>query len=510
MEVNAEMARDNPVPVEEKLSLIRGVFEHISDAVIIIDSSRTIRAMNPAAKRLVGDGPLQGLIVSCSESLSCRDDDGMPVPASRCYCVNALRADKPLPSFSLQVRDNDDNFVPVSVSASPVPLDDERLVAIIFRDVSAQKQIEAEREKRRRQVELLYSLSQDLAAVADFDVAVRKVLEAVRQLVAADLAGWAEQEKQTGRWFFRAVAAAEPAGQVHLHLHTEARLWGQHQLAQGRLTMGSGPAAPELYALLLPLQRRERVMGALAIASRQERSFNEEEELLLASIAAQLAAAVENARMYAQLYDEAVTSERQRLAAEMHDSLAQTIGIISQRVRDLAGALEVNRTEQAVHLARSVVRAVDQAYSEVRQAIYDLKTPVGMGSDFVTSLGDYLEEFGLSHGLETELRTDTHGSVVLPLQVEVQAFRIVQEALNNVRRHAKARRVSVSFEHSVPGLLRITVADDGVGFQAAARRQPKNHWGLSIMKERAKAVGGLLNIYSQPGQGTRIQLEIPL
>lgn len=499
----------------------RALFDSAPDAIVLVDRDWNVRALNPAAARLLGCEAGQQLgELGCRALLDCRTGSDEPLPEAGCPC-RAARRGAPVAYFEMTVRGQGGRRVPVSASASVVEVDGEEMVAIVLRDLSERRQLTSELDARRREAEFLYGLARDLASLPGVDTGIRAALDRLRRFYRLDVAGLLELDDSGRYLYYRFLSGTErdfsheripvaeslhgsviTAGEVRVIPDWEEDLSGW----QGRAPLMTGERVRS--AVYLPLKSRGLVLGSLVLGSRTPRTFDTGELELLKAAADHLAVAFDNYRLYARLKDQAVAEERRRLAAEIHDSLAQTIAIIGQRVRQLRELL-AGAGPEVVEYAEALERVVDQAHREVRQAIFDLKSPVGLGPDFIETLREYLEEFSLIHRIPVDLVTPEDVELVVPLQVEVQLFRIVQEALNNVRKHSGASRAVVRFARRAPGLLVIRVEDDGIGFDVSQRPR-KGHYGLQIMQERAKSVGGLMTVRSAPGEGTVVEVEIPL
>jgi len=268
---------------------------------------------------------------------------------------------------------------------------------------------------------------------------------------------------------------------------------------------GFGPS----FGVEVPILGRGRLLGRLYLAGRGGRGRGERE--LLELFATQAAVAIENARLYRQLEALAVVAERERIARELHDNLAQVLGYLRMRVGLIRRALEGGEIEAAKGLLGEADGVLAEAYADVREAILGLRSRVGAERPWVDALREYLGRFeqqsGLLVGFEVEAEV---GKVKLLPRAEVQLLRIVQEALSNVRKHARASRVWVRVGLGRPeGRLKVEVADDGCGFDPTKPVGP-GHFGLAVMRERAELAGGRLEVDSAPGCGTRVRLEIPV
>lgn len=272
---------------------------------------------------------------------------------------------------------------------------------------------------------------------------------------------------------------------------------------------GLGSEFEQSLGVEVPILGRGRLLGRLYLAGKGGRGHEDRE--LLELFATQAAVAIENARLYRQLEALAVVAERERIARELHDNLAQVLGYLRLRVGLIRRALEGGEVEAAKGLLGEVDGVLAEAYADLREAILGLRSRVGAERPWVDALREYLGRFEQQSGLMVEFEVEAEvGKVKLLPRAEVQLLRIVQEALSNVRKHARASRVWVRVGLGLPeGRLRVEVADDGCGFDPT---EPvgAGHFGLAVMRERAELAGGRLEVDSAPGRGTRVKLEIPV
>lgn len=261
--------------------------------------------------------------------------------------------------------------------------------------------------------------------------------------------------------------------------------------------------------MAIPLPAKGKAVGVLVLARRLERPFSSADAALLSAIAGQAGMAIQNAALHAQVEGLAVTEERGRIAREMHDGLAQVLGYINAQslaVRKLVASGRVS--EATAELAR-MDEAVQQVYAELREAILDLRTSPGSEVGFLSSLQGYLERYREMTGIQTvvEVRGPVD-AVRLPPATEIQLMRIIQEALSNVRKHAKATAVTVSLNLD-DEMLQVVVEDDGQGFdleRLPVRSRPR--FGLQTMHERAQAIGGTFQITSHLAAGTSVIVRV--
>jgi signal transduction histidine kinase len=199
----------------------------------------------------------------------------------------------------------------------------------------------------------------------------------------------------------------------------------------------------------------------------------------------------------------AALEERARLAREVHDGLAQDLWYAKLKQGRLLQSTTLDT--DARQLADDVSDAIDSALAEARQAVMAMRPQLG-GSSFEDVLSRYVEDFGDRFGVRTELDVpDALPS--LPPRVQAELLRILQEALNNVRRHADATVVRVQISNS-QGQVRFAVTDNGRGFEPAD--VDASRYGLQSMRERAASIGAQFEIHSRPQDGTRVAVAVPV
>lgn len=229
---------------------------------------------------------------------------------------------------------------------------------------------------------------------------------------------------------------------------------------------------------------------------------------ILNTIGSHLGMAVAKQRSDLEAMRLSIVEERTSLAHELHDSLAQTLASLRFQVRMLEETLQNDpRSEKAHQEARRIHNGVDEAHDELRELINSFRAPFDQRG-LVPALSKLVERFNQESGIPAFFQPDCL-KTDLDTSQEMQALRIVQEALANIRKHASAHTVRVLLRCRGPGCYLILVEDDGVGFEGTVPQgNPGEHIGLSIMEERARRVGGELSIESEPGEGTRVELVI--
>ena len=223
-------------------------------------------------------------------------------------------------------------------------------------------------------------------------------------------------------------------------------------------------------------------------------------------LAAHAAVAIENARLYERSREASVIEERNRLARELHDSVSQTLFGIALTAEAAATTVdeEPHVAKRQLETLRDSARA---AHHEMRSLIFELR-PAALESDgLVPTLRKHVDVLRRVTHKEIELRDADYTRQ--PPKIEGEAFRILQEALNNAVQHSSASRIEIELVVQ-SGRLRIAVSDDGIGFQASDPRIRGRRLGITSMEERAEGLGGHLHIASAVGGGTRVELEVPV
>ncbi|MFB9520393.1 GAF domain-containing sensor histidine kinase [Streptomyces cremeus] len=273
-------------------------------------------------------------------------------------------------------------------------------------------------------------------------------------------------------------------------------------------------AHPDMSDFLgLPIRDGDEVIGALFLANKRcpgpkpgGCGFTPADEELLTLLAQHAAIALTNARLYERSRELTIAEERSRLAHELHDAVSQKL--FSLRLTAQAAAALVDRDPaRAKDELHQVAALAAEAADELRAAVVELR-PAGLDEDgLVATLRTQVQVMDRAHTARVVF--DSRGVRALPAAQEEALLRVAQEALHNALRHSGATRVDVVLEKRTADRTRLTVTDDGRGFDPAGVRRAGRHLGLVSMRDRASGVGGTLTVHSEPGKGTTITLEVP-
>ncbi len=261
--------------------------------------------------------------------------------------------------------------------------------------------------------------------------------------------------------------------------------------------------------LSAPLRVGTAVIGELCVSSRTPRRFAERHRELLARLADMAAIAINNARLLEAERHMAVLEERERLALEMHDSLAQVLGYLHLKAlttkRTLARGLVAKVKEELDDMATMA----HEAYLDVREAILALREASSPAAGIVATLTEYLQKFSRQAGIHAEIEVEEGETPQFSPEAEVQLIRVVQEALTNVRKHANAEKVWIRIGRQ-NGDTSICIEDDGQGFDTSSLQEDAQRFGVRTMKERVEGVGGRFEIASSLGKGTTVSIHFPI
>lgn len=249
-------------------------------------------------------------------------------------------------------------------------------------------------------------------------------------------------------------------------------------------------------------------LGVYNLYFLKARALPAQEIHLLETLGQHLGVAIENHRLKSREMELAVSEERNLLAQELHDSIAQGLAFLNIQVQLLQDSLSKQRLDEAAQTAGSLREGVQESYDHVRELLVHFRSRV-LHADLETAIASSLEKFEGQTGIRTGFQKAGNGPPLAPTD-EIQILHIIQESLSNIRKHAQASRVLVSLtrQHSA---VEIVVQDDGIGFDPVnePKIQSDRHVGLKIMRERAHRIGGECQIAAKSGEGTRVTLTLP-
>jgi len=263
----------------------------------------------------------------------------------------------------------------------------------------------------------------------------------------------------------------------------------------------------DIEMIAVPLQYRGETLGVYNLFV-EKPGLVEREDIkdLLISIGRHMGMAVEKSRLDAEANQVSILQERNMLSSELHDSLAQTLASLKYQVTNLDDSITGGDEQSAEREVAQIENTIDEAYTELRELIAHFRAPFDERG-LVPSIEKAIDRFRKNTGILIFFQNEwTHEDI--PSTLEIQILRIVQESLNNIRKHSKAHAVRVLLRNNKDGHHLLMIEDDGIGIgEPVLDGKPGEHVGLSIMQERANRLGGNLQIESESGEGTCVILN---
>mgnify|MGYP000153172670 CR=1 FL=1 len=259
------------------------------------------------------------------------------------------------------------------------------------------------------------------------------------------------------------------------------------------------------YHASVPLYHHDKKVGVLNVARTDWQELSPDDLRLLSTVGDLISIAIERAQLFARSVQLGAVEERNRLAREIHDTLAQGLTAIALHLEtaDALRDLDPARAQQAVRQALTLTRA---NLDEARRSVMDLRAAPLEGRTLPAALEALVQEHAAVGGFEA-LFESIGAPHPLPVRIEAGLYRIAQEALTNIVRHAQAKHVTLQLTLQ-PDNVELTIEDDGQGFDM--RDMPEGRFGLIGLNERTRLLGGSLELDSSPGEGTFLTVSVPL
>lgn len=375
----------------------------------------------------------------------------------------------------------------------------------------------AQLEEERGRLECLYEITTLVAKAATLDELARGFTESIARIAHSDGVALRWSDEANRRYL---MLASQGLPQVMKD--------AEHCMAAGDCHCGSTPASSGARVIQIrtmqpvrmlhcaqagfetvvsiPIRLHERLMGEVDLFFHARITIAEAERSLLESLTVHLAGAMENLRLNSLGLEAAISQERGLLARELHDSIAQSLAFLKIQVQLMRDALAAGDGTQVQHVLGEIDIGVRESYGDVRELLMHFRTRTN-GEDIEPALLTTLRKFEHQSGLKANLQMLGQGMPLLP-DTQIQVLHIVQEALSNVRKHARASQVWLDVQQAPR--WRLEVRDDGMGFADGNGNPDETHVGMRIMAERAERLGAQLDVISSPGRGTSVVLTLPL
>jgi PAS domain S-box-containing protein len=511
--------------LHEREQQYRNVFEEVSDGLFILSlETGQLVEFNPAAARMHGYTLDEFRLLDPSDFIH-----PASLPLFQQY-IQTMRSQGVSRKRFMDVRKNGSVFN-VEMVGKPFTFMGEPHTLAVVRDIDEEVKfvqlLEQRVEERTRELQTLLEISRNIASTLDFDRLMTMIIEQLKNMVdftalrvwmredddtfvIKDFRGPMPAEKDVLRWkqppHHQAIVdlpnQQEPFIIPDVHADTPAALMWREATAQ---MLGQVPTQINSF-MVVPLVLNKRVIGLLSFNHQQPGYYTHRHGQLALAFAGHAVVAIENARLYQQSQELASLQERQKLARELHDSVSQALYGIGLGTHTLRGLLntENSRKEDLIQPLEYVLSLAEAGLAEMRALIFELRP-------------DSLEEEGLVAALQIQcaavearyqIQVDTclEQEPALSLEAKQALFRIAQEAINNMVKHAFASQAVLRLEAGLTFVV-LEIKDNGRGFDPQGHFP--GHLGLKNMRERAERLGGGLAITSSPGMGTCITVRVP-
>jgi signal transduction histidine kinase len=281
----------------------------------------------------------------------------------------------------------------------------------------------------------------------------------------------------------------------------------------------------EIISLLcVPIKANERTFGVIRVASKKNNAYTEDDIRLLENVAARISVAIQNAQLYNSVIEQrellrtmaaqlsqVEETQRKQITQELHDRVGQNLSAIHILLDTISSRLPPDLPKTIQIELDETVALLEETVNHVRNIMVELRPTILDDYGLVAALEWLGEQFTIRTGINVLVEDELLAEERLPANIESVFFRISQEALANVSKHAKASQVCFNCAKTAHNTVRLIIADNGVGVQAgeATARSPGSGWGMKIMRERAISIGGNLWVESQSGSGTTLIIEAP-
>lgn len=373
-----------------------------------------------------------------------------------------------------------------------------------------------ELEEKNERLESLYEVTALVAKAASLDELAQGFAKSITRIARADGVAlrWSDQANQR---YLMLAAQGLPTAMVEAefcidkgdcHCGIATPLTGLRVIPIQELTSTSLKHCTKAgfeTVVNIPVYLHEKLMGEIDLFFRAHVTPSLSECSLLEALSSHLAGAMENLHLNALAKEAAVSQERHLLAGELHDSIAQSLAFLKIQVQLMRNAVQSGSSSEIQDILEEIDLGVRESYADVRELLLHFRTRTNT-EDIEPALATTLRKFEHQSGIKASLTMQGQGMPLLP-DLQIQVLHIVQEALSNVRKHARASQVWLDVQQQPE--WRFEVRDNGVGFIENNDQLDETHVGLRIMTERAQRIGSELKVNSMPGHGSTVILTLP-
>jgi PAS domain S-box-containing protein len=496
----------------------RALIEHSSDIITLHRRDRTMTYVSPSTSRILGYQP--GDLLGELESDTVHLDDRLRL--GRIWS-DLVERPASVTTFRYRLRHNNGSWRWMEATGTNL-LDEPAVGAVVInrRDVTheieAQQLLEQRVAERTRQLESLYRADETLHRSLRLEDVLQALVDVSSDVLGVDKAAVLVRDADNRRLVIHAARGFGQGVVESLTLATDEGIAG--------LVLRSGEAigVPEYAAdpgtsvrlrefleandvraqMSVPIVADGEIFAVFNVYYAARHEFGEDERRLFVALAQRAGLAIENARLYEAARGKAALEERQKLARELHDSVSQALYAIALNASSVAELLP-SEAGKARDLVGDVLRLADAGLAEMRALIFELRPESLETEGLAGAIEKQVAAVQARHNLLVKTRLCLEPDVSLAIKEAM--YRIAQEALHNIVKHARASTIELVLEERA-AQLELCITDDGKGFDPSATFA--GHLGLHSMRERAAALGGTLDIQSTSGQGTRVSVQMPV
>ena len=508
------------------------IIESLEEGVVLQDQAGKIYTCNASAERILGLSADQMMgRTSIDPRWRAIHEDGTPFPGDEHPAMLTLRSGEPYSNVIMGIQKTNGVLTWISINTRPLfrPSEDKaNAVLSSFSDITERMQLyqllERRVEMRTRELTALLDLSRNVASTMEIGPLLNLILTQLKTVVDYTGAGIAIIEGD--RFVILEYQGPTPREQmVNLYIPTNqaagfrevvrrraplilSDLWGNDPWSQVAVEQANEPMRASVsYAhswMGIPLIVKDTLLGVLRLDHVEPRHYTEDHARLAFAFAEQAAIAIEKSRLYGHAQALAALEERQKLARELHDSVSQALYGIGLGARTALTLLERDPAKAAEPLEYCLSLA-EAGLAEMRALIFELRPESLEVEGLAAALTKQTAALQARHSIK--VKTDLCEEPDISLALKETIYRIAQEALNNMVKHAHASQASLRLAR-LNGAILLEVNDNGRGFDVAATYP--GHLGLTTMRERAERAGGRFEVESAAGKGVHIRVEIPV
>jgi PAS domain S-box-containing protein len=518
--------------VKESEARASSIIASLDEGIVLQDTSGVILICNSSAERILGLSSDQMMgRSSVDPRWNAIHEDGSPFPGENHPAMVTLLTGKPCTNVVMGINKPDGTRTWISINTQPLFHPKELhpyAVVASFTDITERLQtyhlLEQRVKERTRELTAVLDVSRDVASTLELKPLLKVILQRLKSVVDYTDAGIVTLDQGSFRFLehqgqidhdeileFR-VPVDQDSGYLRILRSQEpvniGDIWSNDPWLQ-YLQKAAGAKMMYLFEhvhswLGVPLITRDRVIGILRLDHTNANFFSEDRVRLVMAFADQAAVAIENARYYEHSQSLAALQERQKLARELHDSVAQALYGIALGSRT-ARQLMDNDPIKAAESLEYCISLADAGLAEMRALIFELRPESLELEGIVAALLKQTAALRARYALRVEESYCEEPQV--PLSIKETIFRVAQEALHNVIKHAHATQIDLQLDQANDVLI-LEVKDNGRGFEIS--NSYPGHLGMKSMQERVDQAKGSFEIQSSPGQGTTIKVQIPV